>query len=704
MTNPEATPIVGELVDADHDGLPDTTHTAELDTSGQVFDAELVEDPPVAVDSARVERLPLNLRVKRAERRPVLPEWIKSREEAQAVAEWLAGHIAHVAAFHAVRLPLYLAKLAMWSPVGLVTAGAAGVRWVFDAEAAPLRVDAVRRTDAEMYLKLARERSHRVRHRMWLAGILTALATTGGVLAWLLAPTLILAGMSTAVMTVFGLIGAPRDKPIAGTAVVVERYQRLTSEMVERSLSSLGVASLSGKGVKITFAAPIQRDGPGWRAEVDLPFGVTVADVSERRDRLASGLRRPLGCVWPEPVSEEHPGRLVLWVGDLAMNKAKPAVWPLLKAGQADIFAPAPFMTDQRGRPVGVDLVFNNMLIGAMPRMGKTFSVRELVLFAALDPYVQLRLFELKGTGDLGMCEPVAHHYASGSDTGTLDACMASLRELYADLEKRSKTITRIAKEDRARCPENKVTAELSRDPKLGLGIVFLTIDECQELFSHKDYRDEAERLCEGLVKRGPAMGIILVLATQRPDAKSLPKSISDNAGIRFCLRVMGQEPNDMVLGTSSYKNGIRASTFSAKDKGIGYLVGATDDPIIGRTYYIDGPDAEKVIDRARLLREKAGTLTGYAVGEDQPLTVNVADDVRAVFAGPEERLWGSTILERLAVYRPQVYGSWGADQLAAALKPFGIRPEQVWGTTDEGKGANRNGYAIESLARALTH
>ncbi len=34
--------------------------------------------------------------------------------------------------------------------------------------------------------------------------------------------------------------------------------------------------------------------------------------VIELRDRLASGLRRPLGAVWPEPVDDEHTGRLEL--------------------------------------------------------------------------------------------------------------------------------------------------------------------------------------------------------------------------------------------------------------------------------------------------------------------------------------------------------------------------------------------------------
>jgi len=41
------------------------------------------------------------------------------------------------------------------------------------------------------------------------------------------------------------------------------------------------------------------------------------------------------------------------------------------------------------------------------------------------------------------------------------------------------------------------------------------------------------------------------------------------------------------VLGTSAYKNGIRATTFTRRDLGIGYLAGEADDPQIIRTYYL---------------------------------------------------------------------------------------------------------------------
>jgi S-DNA-T family DNA segregation ATPase FtsK/SpoIIIE len=41
-------------------------------------------------------------------------------------------------------------------------------------------------------------------------------------------------------------------------------------------------------------------------------------------------------------------------------------------------------------------------------------------------------------------------------------------------------------------------------------------------------------------------------------------------------------------LGTTSYKAGIRATTLTPRDKGIGYLAGIADDPVVVRSHYLD--------------------------------------------------------------------------------------------------------------------
>lgn len=677
-----------------------------------VLNGETVDMPPaVPVDPLDGPPRSWWSAARAARRRPVIPLWLRSRRELADRLRWLVAYLGHTAAYHLVRVPLYAGKLAVRAPRGTWRVLGHLTRWVSDAEARPLRTAAIARTDDAQYLKLEADRRDKVRHRLTAA----VLASVGvGVLATLTvvtAPPAVRLIVITIAAWVLGWLGQAADNPVIGHAVVTAKATKLTSDVVVRALAALGISQISqavAKGPGITSPAPIHRDGPGWRAEIDLPYGVTVTDIVERRERLASGLRRPLGCVWPEPVADEHAGRLVLWVGDEDISKTRAPRWPLAKSGQADIFRPLPFGTDQRGRAVGIELMFANMLIGAMPRMGKTFALRVLVLAAALDRSVELRLFELKGTGDLSMAERVAHHYGSGADDATLEAALRSLADLYDELEKRSKTIAQLPREV---CPENKVTPELGRNRKLGLHPIFAAIDECQELFTHPEYGKEADRLATAIIKRGPAMGITLVLATQRPDGKSLPTGVSANAGIRFCLRVMGQLENDMVLGTSAYRNGLRATTLTQRDKGIGYLVGAADEPQVVRSYYIDAPAAEQIVTRAHALRRGAGTITGYAAGERTDHSArqySVLHDVAAVLRPDETKVWSEVIVERLAALRPEVYGAWAAqdarakaNQLASALKPYGVETIQVYGKTDDGRPANRRGVSWEAVITA---
>ncbi len=92
------------------------------------------------------------------------------------------------------------------------------------------------------------------------------------------------------------------------------------------------------------------RDGPGWLWRGDLPHGVTAGQVGEKREELASGLRRPIGCVWPETDHKRHPGALNLYVGDEDMTQAEQPPWPLAKRGRVDLFEPTVFAYDPRGR------------------------------------------------------------------------------------------------------------------------------------------------------------------------------------------------------------------------------------------------------------------------------------------------------------------------------------------------------------------
>jgi S-DNA-T family DNA segregation ATPase FtsK/SpoIIIE len=644
--------------------------------------------------------------------RPVLPVWVVDAAERRTAAEWARGYARFHIGYYGLRTPLYAARIASYTPRGAFRVVRAWAGWVFDFEGRPLRKAAVQSTAFTEYVTLTQIRNERVKLRLIVSGGVAAAAVVSG---WIAAATVPYAqpgllAFAVMVLGVLGYLGRPLDRALIERAVITGAdgiAPRLTPSAVVRALGALGISeinkALAKDGEGITFAGDPVRDGPGWRADVDLPFGVTAKDVIAKRDRLASGLRRNIGCVWPEADPDEHAGRLILWVGDKPLRKLAMPPWPLLKDGSADIFRALPFAVDVRGRPVNLTLIFQNLLVGAMPRQGKTFSVRVLLLGASLDPIVQLRVFELKGTGDLSPLRKVAHHYASGIIDPAIEACLRSLEDLDKELERRSELIKMIAARYPNDCRENKVTRALCEDPKWDLKPIVCVIDEAQNLFAHALFGERAAELAERIIKVGPALGIILILATQKPNAKSLPTGVASNVAVRFCLRVADQSTNDMVLGTSQYKNGNRATEFSKADLGIGLLLGEEDDPQIIRTYYIDNPTADQITDRALQLRQEAGTLTGVAAGEIEAIAAaeGLPEHLAAVWPAGETAVWLEVLLPGLAHAHPELYAEWSTTDLGNACRAAGIDRRSLGRGSGRDKSTKR-GIDLDALRAVL--
>jgi S-DNA-T family DNA segregation ATPase FtsK/SpoIIIE len=614
-----------------------------------------------------------------AELRPILPAHLQTLAAARKHYGWHLKRGRHHFLYHLVRLPKWGYDTLRWAALGVLKIGWLQVNWWWLTEQTYLRMQAVASNDPRTWESLHK---HAVKRR----------AFRGGVLAAELAALLVLAGTVTAyaplawvplalaVLPLLAWFGHPDDKPILTSATVPVAYETLTFEVVVRALEGLRLAGINqalakDRAAAIVLIDPIQRDGPGWLARLDLPHGVTAGEVSERRENLASGLRRQLGTVWPETIHKRHPGALALYVGDEDMTTADQPAWPLLRRGMADVFAAVVFGTDPPGRAVTVTLIFASIIIGSIPRMGKTFLLRLLLLICALDPRVEIHAYDLKGTGDLKPIAQVAHRYRAGDDPEDMEYMVADFRALRTEMRRRAKVIRNL---DETRCPENKVTPELASDPRLGLHPIAVAVDETQIAFEHEEYGKELVAICTDLVKRGPALGFIPALATQRPDAQSIPTPISANAGLRMCLKVMGQVENDMVLGTSMYKNGVRATMFGRDDKGVFYFAGEGLNPVIMRGYGFDMPQSKVIVARARTMRQAAGRLTGYALGEDADVEVrSIAEDVLTVFRD-DPKLYLTTIAARLAESIPGAYADITPEAVRSQLANLGAAPKRV--------------------------
>ncbi|GAA2662790.1 FtsK/SpoIIIE domain-containing protein [Streptomyces aculeolatus] len=696
----------GDVVDFDK------ARTTRSDTNGSA-DGPGVEsddddaDRPRPVDGPQPKDPGLMGQAREAGRRELVPSWLKTRAELGTAVRWLAAYVGHIVAFHALRSPVYAGRLLRHTPRGIGRSLRGWRRWASDAEGAGLRSAEAFREHTGEYLKLSRQRDRRVRWRGAVTVVMLPILTTVALLLAFAAPWWIQTLAIATAVGVFGVVGAPADAPISQHAVVKTEAPKLTASMVTIALGALGNAELNAaikKGAGLRFTSEIHRDGPGWRADIELPPGVTPDDVIDKRKELASGLRRKLGCVWPMPNPDDHEGTVILWVGDRPMHEAKAPVWPLAKSGTVDLFKPVPFANNQQMRWVNVSLMFVACVIGSIPRMGKTFLMRLLLLIAALDPRAELHAYDFKGTGDFRPLKPVCHRYRSGEEDEDIKYCLDDLRELKTELRRRAKVINSLPL---SRCPESKVTSELASDKRLRLHPVMVVMDECQKAFEHDKYGKEIQEIVTDFVKRGPALGFITVLATQRVDKHSIPTPISANAVLRFCLKVTGQMENDMILGTSMYKAGYRATIFSFKrDKGMAWMSGEEDEPTIIRGTKVDAPMADTIVARARKLREDYGNVTGIAADED--LTADAAAgydllaDIRTVTTAEEERIWNERIAARLAELRPEVYGGWKTENVTTALKPYGVKTTGVAGTTDAGERTTRRGIVRAHILKAI--
>jgi len=148
-------------------------------------------------------------------------------------------------------------------------------------------------------------------------------------------------------------------------------------------------------------------------------------------------------------------------------------------------------------------------------------------------------------------------------------------------------------------------------------------LEEFQEVYDlgDGDKSKEVAQLLTFLVKVAPGAGVILIGSTQRPSGVGTGQiaqqftAFRDNFAIRFGLRTSSWQVSELCLGAGAYSEGLDTSALLPQYKGVGILRGATDASPTVRTYLADGRDAERILLAARGLRERAGTLSGTALG-----------------------------------------------------------------------------------------
>lgn len=610
------------------ESLPTPAAPRDVVDVGPVYDAELVDESRPFYSQPRLGQF-----ASWWLRSPRVPVWLKDRGQARQAAKDSAVAV--------LRAPWrYLRAVVR----GLVAALRWWRRWVTVRDY---------REAAESSDKLA-DKFTEIRaltlFRWKVTGALTVVMVLAGFIVDLLYGPRGLWSVVAVTSVALAILGRRKDGA-PGRKAVLAGPRTLTWTMDPQILvDAFRDAKLIGKDESLRLVERATRVGDGWAITVDLPATRKAADVIKNREALASALAVDEVQLIVERVRGNggHAGRVSMWVADSDPYAAPPLRTPLLAVQRWDAWRPIPFGRDARDRKIDLPLVWTSLLVGAIPRQGKTFAARLAAAGLILDPHTRLYVADFKAGKDWDAAAKVAHRFMSGDESEHVVALVGWLVELVGEVQGRYRRMREL---DDTVCPESKVTPTMSRDTTLNMPVTAVFLDEVQvPLEDRTPVEVEGKKLPAGeyvgelltwLAKKGPAAGIVLVLATQRPDSKTIPSGLRAVLGSRFALRVMDWRDSNIVLGEQMNTRGYDSSRLLASHKGVGILrpdgetqAGADVLALTVRTYYMPNEDWHELCRRGRALREAGGTLTGHAAGHDTAPNLDHAAVVRVIGTG----------------------------------------------------------------------
>jgi S-DNA-T family DNA segregation ATPase FtsK/SpoIIIE len=681
------------------------------------LDVALDEEHPVPREPVFVDVV-----AKDDERRPILPAALRSRDNFRASARYHAGRTAHRLGYHAVRLvPVYTPKALFWALIGLARLAGRVIRWWWHPQLSALEQAAADDKDTAAGSRLSAQVSEARRNRFFML-LAAGLGLAGAAaLTWFVAPWWVQAAVVLTALPWLAHVGRPKTKPIVTPAVVTQQFRRINSDVVLRAYYAAGLGHAEKRDQQIMFAGRMTRDAKetGSMVLVDMPFGKTFKDAMDAKEKVASGLDVSSTQVFLTKGDRER--RHELFVADRDPLAISVGRTDMLDCKPRNIWRPMKLGRDERDRLVTLLLLWNSVLIGAMPRRGKTFFVRLILLFCALDPWVKILGADGKKSSDYDKIRLVAHRWVTGDapnprDNDPLEHLEDMLDEVLAHISEVNEVLSTLPV---GMCPEGKLTEALARDPRYpALRVWVIAGEEFQVYFEteDQDYNKRIAHKWGRIMAQGPSAGVILLDSSQKPsgvgagDVGRLFNRFRDNHQVRFALRCGNRIVSEAVLGGDAYAEGYDASalpigdgTNGTKDyRGVGILYGASDHTPITRTFLADHSDAEKILIAARKLREQYGTLSGEAAGEAMDRERrDVMADARSVFYAGEARISWPELAERMQQAMPEHYADLTADAISAQLRALGVKPKSVRDSKHFDKGVGQ-GFELMALDAAI--
>jgi DNA segregation ATPase FtsK/SpoIIIE, S-DNA-T family len=409
----------------------------------------------------------------------------------------------------------------------------------------------------------------------------------------------------------------PSVKPLPGIAAISTvilgipwwaHRRRRARVRAERTLSAWPELA-ENMGLPGSKIASLVVDAWGWTARVILRKGTTAAQAINQLPAIESGLGLRPGSARAIP-DLARADRFTLRVIERDPH-AQPVPWRT--PSSATITAPISLGLFEDGRPARVLILRRNVLIGGTTGAGKSGIVNVILAALAACADVVIWGVDLKGGMELG---PWAECLGRPLATTPAQAI-----QLFADA---------IAELDR-RAADLAARGRRVWDPAPDMPALVIVVDEYAEL------PPQAREYADSLARRGRAVAVNLLAATQRPTQEAMGhNAVRSQMDVRICLRVKERRDVDLILGQGSFTSGWHAHSLALPGT---FLISDPEHtaPERARAYLIT--DDQVTAQAARHPSQDPGTpQEAPRSPQDAPGGEPVADG----WSGPDVALWAA--------------------------------------------------------------
>jgi S-DNA-T family DNA segregation ATPase FtsK/SpoIIIE len=359
----------------------------------------------------------------------------------------------------------------------------------------------------------------------------------------------------------------------------------------------------------------------GWRARFALARGQTIADVIAKLPAIESGLGTFRGAVRAVPTPDDLANRFELRVLDKDPH-ANAITWP--GPSISSITDPIDLGPFEDAAPVKVLFLRRHALFGGGTGSGKSGGLNVLL-------------------GNLTACTDVviwAIDLKRGMELGPWAACIDRLATTPA--EARALLADAVAILD-GRAGHLAATGKRVWEPSPQWPALLVIADEYAELADHVP---EAITDADSIGRRGRAVAVTLIAATQRPTQKAMGQgALRSQMDVRVCFRVRERRDVDLILGQGMLVAGWQAHTLNAPGK---FLISAPehDTPRRARAYLVTDEAVTDAASRHAPLRPRLDEVSLRALAERPASDPEMAGDDPGTRlepdaeAGPDALLW----------------------------------------------------------------